>query len=247
MNSAGENPYQSFSVAHPQTAALAEEWERAAFIRRTYAHLAGAIMLFVTLEALIFALVPTQQLAWFAFRAAGPYTWLMILGAFMVVSWIAHGWATHGASIAKQYFGLALYIAAYTVLFIPLLFFAIHYSDPSVLPSAGIITLGMFAGLTAVVFVTRKDFSFLRTVLVWGSFIALGLIVCAIVLPGGLSLGVWFSLGMIVLASGYILYDTSNILHHYRTDQHVAASLALFGSVAILFWYVLRLLMSSRD
>jgi FtsH-binding integral membrane protein len=51
---------------------------------------------------------------------------------------------------------------------------------------------------------------------------------------------------MIVLASGYILYDTSNVLHRYRTDQHVAAALALFASVAILFWYVLRLFMSRR-
>jgi FtsH-binding integral membrane protein len=48
---------------------------------------------------------------------------------------------------------------------------------------------------------------------------------------------------MILLASGYILYDTSNVLHHYRTDQYVAASLALFAAVALLFWYVLRLLM----
>ena len=56
-------------------------------------------------------------------------------------------------------------------------------------------------------------------------------------------------LAMVVLASGYILYDTSNILHHYRTNQHVAAALALFASVALLFWYVIRILiaLSGRD
>jgi FtsH-binding integral membrane protein len=45
------------------------------------------------------------------------------------------------------------------------------------------------------------------------------------------------------------MYDTSNVLHHYRTDQYVAASLALFASVAMLFFYVLRLVMafSNRD
>ena len=63
----------------------------------------------------------------------------------------------------------------------------------------------------------------------------------------GFGLGVWFSAAMIGLMSGYILYDTSNVLHHYRTDQHVAASLALFASVATLFWYVIRLLMSVSD
>jgi len=74
------------------------------------------------------------------------------------------------------------------------------------------------------------------------------LIVCSIFF-GGFNLGVWFSGAMVGLASGYILYDTSNVMHHYRTDQHVAASLALFASVALLFWYILQLLMqfSSSD
>ena len=63
-----------------------------------------------------------------------------------------------------------------------------------------------------------------------------------------ISLGLWFSGAMIVFASGSILYNTSNLLHRYQPGQHVAASLALFASVALLFWYVLRFLMSfSRD
>ena len=48
---------------------------------------------------------------------------------------------------------------------------------------------------------------------------------------------------MIGFASMYILYETSNVLHRYRTDQYVAAALALFAAVALLFWYILRLLM----
>jgi len=61
----------------------------------------------------------------------------------------------------------------------------------------------------------------------------------------GFSLGVWFSGAMVILAGGYILYYTSNVMLHYRTDQYVAAALALFSSVALLFWYVLRIFMSS--
>jgi FtsH-binding integral membrane protein len=52
---------------------------------------------------------------------------------------------------------------------------------------------------------------------------------------------------MVVLASGYILYHTSNVLHHYGTEQYVAAALALFASVALLFWYVLQLFMSLQQ
>ena len=73
------------------------------------------------------------------------------------------------------------------------------------------------------------------------------LVVAAFFLLG--YLGLWFSAGMVLLAAGYVLYYTSNVLYHYRTDQHVAASLALFAAIALLFWYILRIVMafSSRD
>lgn len=48
---------------------------------------------------------------------------------------------------------------------------------------------------------------------------------------------------MLVLAGGAILYDTAKIMRYYPVDRHVAASLELFASVALMFWYVLRILM----
>jgi FtsH-binding integral membrane protein len=116
-----------------------------------------------------------------------------------------------------------------------------------VIVSAGVLTLIMFGGLSILVFATKADFSFLRMFLMWGGILALGIVLCGALFQ--FQIGMWFSVAMIALASGYILYDTSNVLHHYRTDQHVAASLALFASVALLFWYVLRLLiqLQGRD
>jgi len=73
----------------------------------------------------------------------------------------------------------------------------------------------------------------------------MGMIVSAIAFD--FQLGIWFSAIMIVFAAGAVLYTTSNILHVYREDQHVAASLALFSSVALMFWYILRLLMAFGD
>jgi FtsH-binding integral membrane protein len=116
-----------------------------------------------------------------------------------------------------------------------------------VIPIAAITTLIMFGGLTAIVFFTRQDFSFLGTALWLAGIAAFALMVVGAI--AGFNLGMWFSVAMVVFACGWILYDTSNVLHHYRPTQHVAASLALFASVALLFWYVLRILiaLSSRD
>jgi FtsH-binding integral membrane protein len=106
------------------------------------------------------------------------------------------------------------------------------------------VTLVGFTGLTFVAFVTRKDFSFLRGILMWAGVLALVAIVGGVVF--GFQLGTWFSIAMVGLAGAAILYDTSNVIHRFPTDRYVAAALELFASVALMFWYVLRLFMS-RD
>ena len=134
---------------------------------------------------------------------------------------------------------------AEAVIFLPLLYIAATRSTPDVIPIAGLITGLLFAGLTATAFMTRKDFSFLGGILTVGGFVALGAIICSIIF--GFTLGLLFAAIMVFFAGGAILYTTSNLIHHYRTDQHVAAALALFASVMLLFFYVLRVVMGSRD
>ena len=227
------------SYAQNLTVAEAAPDERATFIRRTYAHLAGAIFAFIGLE---FYLI-NSPIAEMMFNVMSMrFGWLLILGGFMILGRLATGLAAGGASPTVQYIGLTLYVLAEAVIFVPILFIATYYTSPDVLPTAGILTLLLFGGLTLVVFTTRKDFSFLRGILAIGSMLALGLIVCAVLF--GFNLGVIFSFAMVLLASGAILYDTSRILHHYNSDQYVAASLQLFASVALLFWYILQIVMS---
>jgi FtsH-binding integral membrane protein len=142
-----------------------------------------------------------------------------------------------------QYIGLSVYVVAQALIMLPLLMIA-NGMENGVIAKAGLVTVAMVLGLTLIAFTTRKDFSFLGGMLKIGGMVALGVIVASFFLP--ITLGTWFSAAMILFASGSILYSTSNIMYHYRTTQHVAASLSLFAGVALLFWYVLRLFMS-RD
>jgi FtsH-binding integral membrane protein len=179
--------------------------------------------------------------------ARSSYSWLIVLGAFMGVSYFADRWAQSNASINVQYAGLGLYVLAQAIIFVPLLYMAAAVSGGQVIVSAGFITLLLFTGLTFTVLTTRKDFSFLGGFLKIAFFVALGVIVASILF--GFNLGVLFASVMVVVASASILYNTSNVLHRYHPSQHVAASLTLFASVALLFWYILRIFMggSRRD
>jgi FtsH-binding integral membrane protein len=227
------------ATAPPMVAAAAPT-DRAAFIQRTYAHLGGAILVFTLLEVLIFQTsIPRMALS---ALGAMPMSWLLVMGAFMGVAWLATHLAESDASIEVQYVGLGLYVLAETLIFIPMLAMAQLAGGTTLIASAALLTLMLCTGLMVAAFATQKDFSWLGPILCVGCFVSLGLIVCSVVI--GFQLGMIFSAVMILLAAGSILYDTSKVIHHYRTDQHVAASLSLFASVAFMFWYVLRLLMS---
>lgn len=235
------NPYSTSSDY--RVAALADVSERSAFIRRTYLHLGGAVIAFVLLETLLVQMFPLPAIA-DTLMKIGPWAGLIFIFGFMAVSWLARYWADSGSSPALQYAGLSLYVVAEAAIFLPLMAIAFHI-DEKIPMNAGIITALVFGGLTAMTFMSRADFSWMGRLLWIAGLAATGAVFCGFIF--GFSLGLWFSVAMVVLAAGYILYDTSNVLHHYRTDQHVAASLALFSSVALLLWYVVRILIALRD
>jgi FtsH-binding integral membrane protein len=224
------------------SAANALPEERAAFIRKTYLHLAAAIAAFIGMEA--YLVISGAGAAIAQTMLGGRFSWFIVLAVFMGVSMLANWWANSQTSSAMQYLGLATYVVAEAIIFLPLLFIAQYTAGGGVILEAGIITLGLFLGLTAVVFLTRRDFSFLGPILAIGGFVALGFIVSGLIF--GFSLGNVFAFVMVAFAGGAILYDTSNILHRYNTNQHVAAALSLFASVALLFWYILRITSSRR-
>jgi FtsH-binding integral membrane protein len=212
---------------------------RGTFVSRTYAHLFGAICAFTLIEILLFKSELADQIA----HALLGVSWLAVLGGFMIISWLASRITHLAQSKAAQYAALSLYVVAQSIIFVPLLWIANNFA-PGAITSAAVVTFLAFAALTAVVFITGKDFSFLRGLLFWGGIVAIVLIVAGV--SFGFQLGTYFSVAMVGFAGAAILYDTSNVLHKYSEDRYVAAALELFASVALMLWYVLRLFMGRR-
>lgn len=216
---------------------------RAEFIKNTYLHLAGAVAAFIVVEFMLFQLGIAEALT--SFISGNRFGWLMIIGGFSLLGWFSRSLVAKADDVNMQYAGLGAYVIGEALIFAPILYIATNYTqDPYLLPTAVILTLAMFVGITTVAFTSGKDFSFLGGFLRIGGFIALGLIVCSVLF--GFTLGIIFSALMVVFASVAILYTTSNIIRRYSTQHYVAASLELFASVALLFYYVLMTLMRSR-
>ena len=232
--------------------------DRVAFLRKTYAHLGVALIAFAVLTAGIIRVAPETSLRFSAWALGGRLNWLVVMGLFILVGYIAEHLARSSTSRGVQYAGLAIGVTSWSLLLQPILWVLfLRFGNPemvrvsgaglltgqaaSILMQAVVITLAIFIGLTATVFITKKDFSFMRGALAIGSFAALGVIIAS--LAFGFSLGALFCGAMILLMAGYILFQTSLVMSYFPPSGYVAASLMLFSTVAMLFWYVLQMLM----
>lgn len=216
--------------------------KKASFYKKTYLHVALAILAFASVETVLLQTVPAE----YVYLMVGQqYSWLLVLGIFWLASFLANKWSL-SKSKSIQYMGLALYTLLQAIIFLPMMYMAMAYPDTGeLILQAATLTIAMFAGISAVAFTSKRDFSFLRNIITIGGFIAIGLIVAGMIF--GFDLGLWFSVGMVILASATILYQTSKLKDSYSTDQYVGASLQLFASIMLLFWYILRILMSRRS
>lgn len=222
-----------------------QEVDRVTFIRKTYAHVAYAILGFLFFETFLFTSGIAQSIA-----VPMISNWWLVIVLFMGGSFLGNKWAAEPGNKQKQYLGLFFFSFLYALLFVPLLTFLFNAPQfagqvTDILGQAGVVTLGLFTGLSAVALFSKTDFSFLGSIVTIGSFIALGLIFGGMIF--GFNLGLWFSVAMVVLMAGSILYQTSQLVHNYHTSQHVAAAIGLFASFMTLFWYILQIFMSSRD
>jgi len=220
------------------------EVDRVAFYKKTYSHVAAGVLVFVLFEYL---LLQSETVVEFMLSMTQGYKWLLMLGGFMLATNYAEGMAMRTTDKNKQYLAYGIYIFFEALIFVPMLYIVTELMGPAgsdLLYQASIITLALFTGLSATVLMTKTDFSFLKTGLTIGFFIAIGLIIAGSLF--GFDLGLWFSVGMCLLAGGSILYQTSNLVKTYGVEDYIPAALGLFASLMLLFWYILRIFMS-RD
>ncbi len=241
--------------SNPFIVADAPAADRAAFFRRTYGLVAIGFAAFAALLAIFFVGFDQHSGIAFALFAAlgslvsslGNWSILLVMLAFWGATTVAQSLAFNRASRSSQYAGLGLYVVLEALIFVPLIGYVILSTKgnaSSVLVPAGIVTGGMIAGLTALVFMTNLDFSFLKVAIILGSFAAIAIVIVAAI--AGLSLGAWFSIAMIVLMATVILYQTNEIKNTLETDQHVAAAFILFSSFVTLLFYVIRFFAGGR-
>ena len=232
--------------------------DRVSFLRKTYAHLGASLVLFALFTAGMMRYATDLSLR-LSFPGGAGFGWLILmLVAFIGVSYVSQRLAASETSRVLQYVGLGLAVVLWSVLAQPIIWFTIakfgnahdmfvdgHISaalSPKaalVIGEATIITLAIFIGLTVTVFVTRKDFSFLGSFLGMAMFALLGVAVVSLIF--GFQMGVIWSVIIVLLMGGYILYQTSLVMNYFRPTQHVAAAVMLFTTVAMLFIHVLRI------
>jgi FtsH-binding integral membrane protein len=225
------NPTMPVGLQEPQV--------RADFMRRVYTRLVAGVAAFVLIEAYLFTSGLAVAITEFVFSTS----WLLILGGFMVVSWLANSVALRAATPASQWGGYLLLVAANALIFAPMLVIA-ELQVPGTVAQAGQYAVGGFVVLSVIAHRSSRDFTWLGASLRWFGILALAGIALAVLT--GFQLGTWFSLAMIGFAGAAILYETQVILRETPPGRETVAAMALFSSLALLFWYVLRLFMERR-
>jgi len=215
---------------------------RMAFIRKTYLCLLAEILLTGVVATLV--LKTPALLEGVAKPLAGSI--LIYILAFFGVSFVSRRLLAGSPSAALQLAGAGLWVLFLGILVAPFAWYVQQVTGSyAIVGQAFVMTSCVFAGLTAYVFFTRKDFSFMGGALSIVTMVVFGGSILYFVMGGGG--GVGYSVLWVLLLGAWVLYDTSKLLHHRRVGQHVAASVDLLVDFIYLFLHILNILMRSRN
>lgn len=213
----------------PQFVAQASPEVRSDFIRRVYGFF--FLSLLVTVIVGYFTAQPTVMPI-----ALGLSLPLMI-GEFACLLGLYFARRIQGLNMLL-FFGFSAILGALTG---PALVMA-NAVAPGVPAQAAILTVATFGGLTMYAMQSRKDFSYLGGFL----FVALiALMVASFVMffIHSSFMSMIYSVAGVLIFSGFVLYDTSNIMLRLRPDETLIGAINLYLDFINLFWMILNLLM----
>lgn len=218
----------------PVTVAEASLSERLAFIRKVYS-LFFASILFAIGGVMIGFMNPDLMIAVVENRLI---VLLLLIGGVIGAQAVRH---VKGVNLVAFF----AFTTMTGVIISPLLFWASQVNPASIF-QAGVLTVGIFGGLTAYVFITKKDFSFMRGMLTVGLIIIVLASLTNVFFVGSFGLQFAVAIGALLLFSGFVLYDTSNIIRRYPTNEYIAGAMDLYLDAFNIFLALIRILNAGR-
>lgn len=216
------------------TAAEASVAERMGFIRKVYSLFFVGILFGIGGVALGFTFPALMEMV-----ARSPWIMLLVLlGGVLGAQAVRH---VPGVNL----FALFGFTTLTGIVISPLMFW-VYLNNPVSLVQAGVLTVGIFGGLTAYAFISKRDFSFMRGMLVTGLIVIILAALLNIFLVGSSAVGFAVAVVALLLFSGFVLYDTSNIIRRYPTNEYVSAALALYLDAFNIFLALIRILNAGR-
>jgi FtsH-binding integral membrane protein len=232
--------------------ALTDTRTRLAFLRKVYALFGGAMIVWA---GTALAVISNEALLQWAMNLFGGFLpmLLVFLGSFFILRVTA-------ASFPLNILGLGLFGVLEGFLSAPLIFYALASGATEATTTAEILASGsgllaqafgltaiVFGGLSAYAITTKRDFSFLRGALWIGFFLLLGIGLLSMLGIGeGFVMGWGWSAAWVLLMSGFVLFDTQNIMRRFPANMAASAAAILLIDFVILFKHIL-LLLSRRD
>jgi len=223
---------QNHSLPVHVPAAQAPVEERMAFLKKVYGLLSLSVILsaaasWVTVSNEDFlTTVASNQMVFF----------LLALGSIFFVMW-ARKKETMGI-VALFSFTMLMGVSTAPIVLV--------YTGQAII-NAAVLTGLVFAGLSLYTITSKRDFSFMGGMLTTGLIVLIiGGLLNAFVFQSSLGSFLYSSAGVFIF-SGFIVYDTFNIMRRYPTDEHVSATLSLYLDILNLFMMLLHLLGGSRD
>ncbi|MEI8256069.1 MAG: Bax inhibitor-1 family protein [Deltaproteobacteria bacterium] len=231
-----------------------------AYLRKVYALLAGSALVAIVAGMLCITVGPTETFNTndgipvqvpivVAMLLGNRIMWLaafgLLMGATFVASWVSK---VKGLNVIALFAVAAIMgLELAPMVFVANVFAGLGRTvtaDP--VRDAFIMVGAVFAGITTYIFITKKDFSYLRASLSMGFFVIFAASILAMFM-GSEPFSLAVAAGGSVLSAGFLLYVTSYIFRNSSMDDPVGDALALLVQLRNLFMFILRMFMSSRD